>query len=92
VDIAWVDILDQDKLEYKHRVRAYEVEEVLSRDPHVYFVEKGNIVGEDVYLALGRTSAGRYLSVFFIYRLNHVALVITAREMDSKERRRYAKK
>ncbi|HBY98106.1 MAG: BrnT family toxin [Ardenticatenaceae bacterium] len=92
MDIAWVDVLDEDKLERKHHVHAYEAEEVLLSRPRVYFVEKGRIEGEDVYLALGRTEAGRYLAVFFIYKQDRVALVISAREMDAKERRRYAKK
>jgi uncharacterized DUF497 family protein len=92
MDIAWVDILDEDKLERKHDVHAYEVEEVLLSNPRIYLVEKGNIEGEDVYLGLGRTEEGRYLAIFFIFKTNRVALVISAREMDAKERRRYAKK
>lgn len=92
MNIAWVDILDEDKLESKHHVRVFEAEQVLLSKPRVYFVEKGRIEGEDVYLALGQTDAGRYLAVFFIYKQNRVALVISAREMDTKERRRYAKK
>jgi hypothetical protein len=78
MDIAWVDILDEDKLESKHHVHAFEAEQVLLSKPRVYFVEKGRIEGEDVYLALGQTDAGRYLAVFFIYKQNRVALVISA--------------
>lgn len=92
MDIAWVDILDETKLERKHSVRAYEVEEVLLGHPRIFFVEQGNIRDEDVYLALGQTEEGRYLAVFFIYKRNRVALVTSAREMDLKERKRYAKK
>ena len=92
MDIAWVDVLDEDKLESKHSVHTYEVEEIVMSQPRIYFVEKGNVEGEDVYLALGQTEEGRYLAVFFIYKLNRAALVISAREMDEKERRRYAKK
>ncbi|MBI5303310.1 MAG: BrnT family toxin [Chloroflexi bacterium] len=92
MDIAWVDILDEDKLDRKHNVRPYEVEQVLLNNPRIFFVEKGNIVGEDVYLGLGRTDDGRYLAVFFIYKKNRVALVTSARDEDAKERRRYAKK
>jgi len=32
----------------------------------VWRVAKGKIEGEDVYLALGKTDAGRHLSIFFI--------------------------
>lgn len=39
-----------------------------------------------------RANSGRYLVVFFIYKLNRVALVISAREMDDKERKRYGRK
>lgn len=92
MDIAWVEVLDEDKLERKHKVRAHETEEVLLGKPRVYFVERGDVEGEDLYLGLGRTDEGRYLIIFFIYKENHVALVVSARDMDSKERKRYAKK
>jgi len=92
MDIAWVDVLDEDKLIRKHGVYAYEVEEVLFSQPRIFFVEKGNVKGEDVYLGMGQTDAGRYLALFFIHKRNHVALVLSAREMDDKERRRNAKK
>ncbi len=92
MDIARVDILDEDKLESKHQVYPYEVEEVLLSDPRIYFVEYGNTKGEDMYLGLGQSDEGRYLAVFFIFKKNRVALVVSAREMDDKERKRYAKK
>jgi hypothetical protein len=66
-----------------------EVEEILHGRKKVYRIRKGDVKGEDVYLALGRTSAGRYLSVFFIFKKNHDVMPISARDMDSKERRRY---
>lgn len=92
MDIANIDILDTDKLERKHAVYPYEVEEVLLGSPRIFYVEQGKVMGEDMYLALGQNDEGRYLAVFFIYKKNHVALVVSAREMDSKERRRYGKK
>jgi uncharacterized DUF497 family protein len=55
----------------------------------VYRIAKGDVKGEDVYLALGKTSAGRYLSVFFILKKNRSVLPISARDMDIKERRKY---
>jgi hypothetical protein len=54
-------------------------------------LERGHVAGEDLFGAYGRTGAGRYLSIFFIYKFNRDAFVISAREMDSKERKRYAK-
>jgi len=53
-------------------------------------VEKGHFRGENVYRALGQTEAGRYLVVFFIYKLTQEALILSARDMDRKERRVYA--
>jgi uncharacterized DUF497 family protein len=43
-------------------------------------------------LALGRTLAGRYLSVLFIYKATREALILSARGMAKKERRQYGKK
>jgi len=41
---------------------------------------------------LGKTEEGRYLSIFFIKKLGNKALIITARDMNQRERRRYEKK
>ena len=79
------------KLLWKHNITTDEVEEVFVNKPRYKSQEKGNIRGEDLYTAYGRTDAGRYLTVFFIYKLNHEALIVTARDMDRKERRRYVK-
>lgn len=81
-----------DKLAFKHKVETYEVEEVLSGKPKFRFVKKGEREGEDVYLALGQTSAGRYLSVLFIYKKTKESLILSARNMAEKERKQYAKK
>ena len=69
-----------------------EVEEVLTGKPRIFKKELGKVEGEDLYNALGRTENGRYLSVFFIKKLGNRALIITARDMDRNERRRYEKK
>ena len=81
----------EQKLLWKHNVNAYEVEEVFQSRPHIRLMEKGHIQGEDLYLALGQTEAGRYLSIFFINKGEGKALIISAREMDAKERKRYDK-
>ncbi len=72
-----------DKLISKHQVE---------NNPRIRFVEKGEHTGEDVYLALGQTNEGRYLSVLFVYKQTHEALIISARDMAPKERRQYGKK
>ena len=81
-----------DKLKYKHHVETHEVEEVFSDKPKFSLVEKGEREGEDVYLALGQTRAGRYLAVIFIYKNRKEALILSARDMAKNERRKYGKK
>jgi len=81
-----------DKLAFKHHVETDEVEEVFDGKPKFRFVEKGEREDEDVYLALGRSDAGRYLAVLLIYKKTKEALVLSARDMAEKERRQYAKK
>ena len=44
------------------------------------------------YNALGKTEAGRFLSVFFIKKFGNNALIVTARDMNKSERKRYGKK
>ncbi|MFH1287755.1 MAG: BrnT family toxin [bacterium] len=89
--IIWLrDIVD--KLVFKHSVETYEVEEVFDNNCKFRFVEKGEQKGEDVYLALGRTDGGRYLSVIFIHKKTKDALILSARDMAKKERRQYGKK
>jgi len=80
------------KLHWKHHVSEEEVDQVLRGKPKLFFVEKGNIRGEDVYLALGKTEGGRYLSIFFVYKVNKTVIVISARDMTKKERIRHEKK
>lgn len=92
MEIARVDFLDEDKLESKHGVRAYEVLEIMRTKPRIYFQERGKRKRENLYAAYGQTENGRYLVVFFIYKLTRVALVMSAREMDESERKRYARK
>lgn len=81
-----------DKIAFKHKVKTEEVEEVLNNNPKFRFVEKGEQKGEDVYMALGQTDAGRYLTVLFIYKKTKEALILSARDMARKEKRQYAKK
>ena len=81
-----------DKLAVKHHTAPYEVEQALSNHPKIRFVEKGERRGEDVYMALGQTDAGRYLAILFIYKRTHEALILSARTMAPKERRHYGKK
>lgn len=87
-EIIWLDTF-VDKLWQKHHVGIDEVEHLLYGSPQVRKVARGDVAGEDVYAALGQTAAGRYLAVFFILKAAARALVISARDMTAKERRRY---
>ncbi|MFQ5585113.1 MAG: BrnT family toxin [Calditrichia bacterium] len=87
-DIIWLPHII-DKLNWKHNVLPEEVEEILYGNPHVRKLQKGHKKGEDLYAALGRSETGRYLIVFFIYKHTHEALILSARDMDHKERKRY---
>lgn len=74
------------------QVETYEVEELLGGKPKIRFVEKGERKGENVYMALGQTEGGRYLTVLFIYKQTKEALVLSARDMVSRERKMYGRK
>lgn len=89
--VVWLrDVVD--KLAFKHRVETDEVEQVLNGRPKFRFVEKGERKDEDVYVALGQTNTGRYLSVLFICKKTKEALILSARDMAKKERKQYEKK
>jgi len=88
-DFIWLDEIVE-KLESKHSVSMDEVEQVFESRPHFRYITKGRRQkSENVYAAYGRTEEGRYLTVFFIYKLGHLALIISARDMDNKERKKY---
>ncbi|MBI4824438.1 MAG: BrnT family toxin [Nitrospirae bacterium] len=89
--IIWLDTIVE-KLTWKHKVFPYEVEEVLTGKCRIFKEKSGNIEGENLYNALGRTKTGRYLSVFFIRKLDRKALIVTARDMNKRERKRYEEK
>jgi hypothetical protein len=87
-DIIWLPHI-VDKLLWKHHVTPQEVEEVLFDNPMYRKVQRGHIKGEDLFAALGQTNTGRKLIVFFVYKLNKEALLISARDMTKKEKKQY---
>ena len=89
--ILWLPEIEE-KLLRKHAVLVEEVEEVLFAQPHIYFVENGSREGENVYAATGQTEAGRHLIIFFILKPHAQALILSARDMDQKERKRYGRR
>lgn len=76
-----------DKLEEQHGVKTREVEELLEARPRFKRIASGHVAHEDLFSAMGR-----YLIVFFIYKISHEALIVSARTMTQKERRSYGKK
>lgn len=91
IGFVWLeDIVEE--LEQKHQVRQHEVREVFANLPRFRYVEKGHRSGENVYATLGRTDSGRYFIVFFVYRKDKQAPIVSARDMTQSERRRYEKR
>ena len=64
----------------RHEVIPNEAEEACYNNPLLIRTREGR------YLVLGRSDAGRYLSIVLIPKGKGVARVITARDMDYKER------
>ncbi len=89
--IIWLEDIVE-KLAWKHNVKQYEVIEVFQNKPRFRFVEKGHRRGENVYSASGQTDVGRYMVVFFVYKNNKQALIVSARDMTRTERRSYERK
>ena len=81
-----------DKLAWKHQVTTEEVDEAMAAARRFRFIKTGDVDGEDLYAAMSRTAAGRYLIVYFVYKTTKEALIISAREMTRKEKKSYAKK
>ena len=88
--IIWLQQIVE-KLEKKHHIKQDEVEQAFINNPQYRFLEKGKIEGENVYSVYGRTDAGRYVTIIFILKFDKSALVISARDMDKKERKQYGK-
>jgi len=89
--VIWLEEITA-KLWWKHQVGESDVMEVLSNRPRFRFVEKGHREGENVYSALGRTDAGRFLIVFLVLKSSREALILSARDMTPPERKRYEQK
>jgi len=74
----------------KHQVKQTEAEEVFGNQPRLIFEDINHSVGEKRYLALGKTRFGRKIALFFTFRTSKIR-VISARDMNKKERIRYEK-
>ena len=87
-EVIWKDRFVE-KIADKHGVTTDEVEQVLFSTPHVRLAEKGHIPRENLYVAYGQSTAGRYLIVLFVRKRRSMALPISARDMTGAERRYY---
>ncbi len=72
-----------------HRVSQAEAEQVFFNRPVVIAPDLAHSAREARYAALGRTTAGRRLSVVFTIRVTLIR-VISARDMGRRDRRLYA--
>ena len=86
--LIWLDDIIE-KLVRKHNITQNEVRDILTYRPYFRFIEKGHQPSENVYAAMGQTNNGRYLIVFFVYKKNGYALILSARDMTHNERKRY---
>jgi uncharacterized DUF497 family protein len=87
-EIIWIAEFVE-KIERKHNLSIEEVEEAFSNLPQIEFIEKGDVRGENLYRLLGETDNGRQLAVFFIYKKGGKALVVSARKMSKREKKKY---
>jgi hypothetical protein len=80
-----------DTLAKKHHITPDEGEQVLKNQPQYRFLEEGRVEGEHMYVAYGRTDAGCYVIVIFLRKPRNRALIMSARDMESKERSQYGR-
>lgn len=66
------------------------MEEVFENKPKFRRGPRGNYVKENVYYALGSTDTNRKLFIVFIFKRTNEALIISARDMDDKEKSMYS--
>jgi len=82
-----------DKIASQHRMSVREARQVLLSKPRIRFAERGHVANNDVHAAFGQTFSGRYVVVFFVYKPDTAtAIIISARDMSTKERRAYGRK
>jgi uncharacterized DUF497 family protein len=80
------------KLATTHAITPKEVEEAFRGTPKFKRGPRGHRHGENGYYCLGRSATGRYLFVFFIFKRDQRALIISARDMTNAERRYYGRR
>jgi uncharacterized protein len=79
---------NRDKNWIGHKVKASECEMVFFNQPLVILDDAGHSVSESRYYAFGKTDINRLLLIVFCLRKNRIR-IISARDMNKKERRFY---
>lgn len=74
----------------KHNVHFTECEEVFFNEPLITYFDKKHSNDEIRYFSLGKTDTERYLFCVFTIRNNKIR-IISARDMNRKEREIYEK-
>lgn len=75
----------------KHNVTNQEAEELFSNEPFIVAEDKKHSQKEQRYLLWGKTVKERKLAIIFTIR-NEKIRIISARDMNAKERRSYEEK
>ncbi|MDD5673704.1 MAG: BrnT family toxin [Chitinivibrionales bacterium] len=78
-----------DKNRLKHDVEAFEAEQTFFNDPLIILPDEKHSTSEIRYAAFGKTNDSRKLSMVFTKR-NQSIRIISARDMNKKERGYYA--
>lgn len=74
----------------KHKVATNECEDVFYNEPLLPAFDKEHSQKENRYSALGVTNTGRKLHIIFTIRKQNIR-IISARDMNKKERSKYEK-
>ncbi|MGH7524528.1 MAG: BrnT family toxin [Gemmatimonadales bacterium] len=77
------------KLQARHQVTPGECEQVFFHEPLLIVSDPGHSRSEERWAAWGRTVEGRLLAIIFTLRADRIR-PLSARDMNRKERRRYA--
>ena len=77
-----------DKNLVKHNVESWECEQIFFNKPLLVLEDPKHSVSEKRWAAFGMTDSGRLLVVVFAQR-NNLIRVISARDMNSRERKFY---
>ncbi len=75
---------------YKHNVENWECEQIFFNEPLIILDDPNHSYAEKRWVAFGKTDAGRLLTVILTKR-GSLIRVISARDMNRKERKFYEK-